>query len=79
MLRHVIPGQLNANREQARGQNDPGNLKRNGSLMRAPVARIEYIGDMWPHEDAESGTKDDFIDVQLREISREVHQHCARS
>jgi hypothetical protein len=78
MLRHVFLRQLSADDEQARGQNYSSNLKRDGSFMRAPAARIKGIRDIWSHQDAKPGTEDDFIDVQLREISREVGQQlCA--
>ena len=72
MLCHIILRQLNADREQASSQNNASEFKSNSTLVHVPVSRVKDIGSRRSHQHSERGTEDDFIDVQLREIGREV-------
>jgi hypothetical protein len=67
MLLHVSTREFDANREQARGKHNTHYLEGNCVLLGSPSSGIKHICHVRTNYHSESGSKYNFVDVQLRD------------
>ncbi len=66
MLRKICLRELDTNGEEPRSKSEAHYFKRDRVQVSSPRPRIEDVGTVRPKDDAECGSEDDFVDIELR-------------